>query len=92
FKCYSSSHSSCVGPNPNKPYICPLCTNPKSPIFNIKNKEIDKKAATVLLAAAKIAADSMNKAAAGAKAEAEKRVKEAAITRKRAKEAMEHLA
>lgn len=34
----------------------------------------------------------MNKAAAGAKAEAEKRVKEAAITRKRAKEAVEHLA
>lgn len=46
----------------------------------------------MLLAAAKIAAASMSKAAAGARAEAERRAKEAAFTRKRAREALEHVA
>ncbi|XP_057798295.1 uncharacterized protein LOC131014359 [Salvia miltiorrhiza] len=53
---------------------------------------MDRDAAKMLLAAAKIASTSMNKAAVAAKAEAERRVKEAAYTRKRAKEALEHVA
>lgn len=53
---------------------------------------MDRHAARMLLAAAKIASASMNKAAVAAKAEAERRVKEAAFTRKRAKEALEHVA
>ncbi|KAL7237722.1 hypothetical protein ACSBR2_003927 [Camellia fascicularis] len=104
FKCYSSSHSRCVSPNPPKPYICPLCANPNLPIFTLKKvedevgkggdgncQEIDLKAAKVLLVAARIAAASMSKAAVTARAEAERRVKEAAFTRKRAREALEHV-
>lgn len=53
---------------------------------------MDRDAAKMLLAAAKVASTSMNKAAVAAKAEAERRVKEAAFTRKRAKEALEHVA
>ncbi|KAL3814607.1 hypothetical protein ACJIZ3_015875 [Penstemon smallii] len=53
---------------------------------------MDGDAAKKLLAAAKISAVSMNKAAVAAKAEAERRAKEAAFARKRAKEALEHVA
>ncbi|KAL3515866.1 hypothetical protein ACH5RR_022768 [Cinchona calisaya] len=111
-KCYSSSHSRCVGPNSPNPYICPNCVNPNSPIFALKKAKdlgiesseavsgnnagdcrvIDKKAAKILLAAARIAAVSMSKAAVAARAEAERRAKEAAFTRKRAREALEHVA
>ncbi|GFY94333.1 hypothetical protein Acr_09g0007790 [Actinidia rufa] len=96
-KCYSHSHSHCVpSPSPT-PYVCPPCANPNSPIFDAKKtdggwREIDKKAGKVLLAAAKIAAASMSKAAVAARAEAEKRAKDAANTRKRAREALEHVA
>ncbi|GMJ12334.1 hypothetical protein HRI_004902600 [Hibiscus trionum] len=57
-----------------------------------KTRAIDKEAAKALLAAAKIAAVSMTKAAAVAKVEAERRVKEATLAKKRAKEALERLA
>ncbi|GMG99810.1 hypothetical protein Nepgr_001650 [Nepenthes gracilis] len=57
------------------------------------NRQImDQRSAKALLAAAKISASSMSKAAALAKSEAERRVKEAALARKRAKEALEHVA
>ncbi|GAB4835598.1 hypothetical protein Ancab_000506 [Ancistrocladus abbreviatus] len=62
---------------------------------NLKNdlhQSMDQKSAKVLFAAAKIAANSMSKAAASAKGEAERRVREAALARKRAKEALEHVA
>ncbi|KAG6415586.1 hypothetical protein SASPL_122999 [Salvia splendens] len=96
------------GAPPPKPYVCPLCVNPNAPIFKLKSAEeanlaidnvrvqncrvMDREAAKMLLAAAKIATTSMNKAVLNAKNEAEKRVKEAAYTRKRAKEALEHVA
>lgn len=50
------------------------------------------KAAKVLLTAAKIAAGTVNKAALAARVEAERRAKEAAFTRKRAREALEYVA
>ncbi|CAA3015594.1 uncharacterized protein LOC111384862 [Olea europaea subsp. europaea] len=53
---------------------------------------IDRTSAKILLAAAKIAAASMFKAAVAARAEAERKAKEAAFTRKRAKEALDHVA
>ncbi|XP_051147156.1 uncharacterized protein LOC127262494 [Andrographis paniculata] len=105
-KCYSLSHSRCVstatGPIPN-PYICPLCVSPNSPIFKpITAKEdpslpegfrqLDRESVTILLAAAKIAYASMSRAAVVAKEEADRRAKEAALARKRAKEALEHVA
>lgn len=52
---------------------------------------MDRDAARKLLAAAKIVSASLNRAAAAAKAEAERRATEAVLTRKRAKEALEHL-
>ena len=53
---------------------------------------VDKESAKVLVAAARIAATSMSKAAAAARIDAERRVKEAALARKKAREALEHVA
>ncbi|KAL3538348.1 hypothetical protein ACH5RR_001714 [Cinchona calisaya] len=98
------------GPNFPNPYICRNCVNPNSPIFPLRKvkdlgignsggsngelRVIDKKAAKILLVAAKIAAFSMSAAAAAVAAtvEEERRAKEAAFTRKRAREALEHVA
>lgn len=55
-------------------------------------KFINQEASKALMVAAKLSAGSMAKAAASLKAEAEKKVKEAALARKRAKEALEKLA
>ncbi|CAH9050574.1 unnamed protein product [Cuscuta epithymum] len=104
-KCYSVSHTQCVGHTPPNPYVCPLCVSPNSPIFTLRkatnvdcksgNSEtcrvIDKSAARVLLAAARIAATLMSSAAASLRMEAEKKAKEAAFSRKRAREALEHV-
>uniref|UniRef100_A0A7C9AEN7 Uncharacterized protein n=1 Tax=Opuntia streptacantha TaxID=393608 RepID=A0A7C9AEN7_OPUST len=57
----------------------------------VGQKVLDERAAKVLLAAARIAAISMNKAAAVARENAERRVRDAALARKRAKEAIEHV-
>lgn len=54
-------------------------------------RAIDVGAARLLLAAAKIAAMSMNKAEVAASMEAERRSKEAAYTKKRAREALDHV-
>ncbi|XWS53439.1 hypothetical protein CRYUN_Cryun10bG0001600 [Craigia yunnanensis] len=59
---------------------------------NKKKRVIDKEAAKALLAAAKISVASMSKAAAVARVEAERRVKEATLAKKRAKEALDRLA
>ena len=57
----------------------------------VGRKVLDERAAKVLLAAARIAAISMNKAAAVARENAERRVRDAALARKRAKEAIDHV-
>ncbi|KAK4800541.1 hypothetical protein SAY86_021028 [Trapa natans] len=57
----------------------------------ICRRVIDKDSAKVLVAAARIAAVTMNKAAHTARIEAERRVKEAALARKRAREALERV-
>ncbi|KAL1831888.1 hypothetical protein ACET3Z_001539 [Daucus carota] len=77
--------------NPSIPYVCPLCNSP--PVFRVtKNEVIDKKSAAALLAAARISYDSMCKAKAVARAEVDKRGKEAWSTKKRARDAIEHVA
>ncbi|KAK4802854.1 hypothetical protein SAY86_001057 [Trapa natans] len=58
----------------------------------ICRRVIDKDSAKVLVAAARIAAATMSKAAHTARIEAERRVKEAALARKRAREALERVA
>ncbi|OWM63245.1 uncharacterized protein LOC116192797 [Punica granatum] len=55
-------------------------------------RAIDKESAKALVAAARIAAATMSKAAHTARIEAERRVKEAALARKRAREALERVA
>lgn len=53
---------------------------------------IDKESAKALVAAAKIACATMSKGVANARVDAERRVKEAALARKRAREALERVA
>ncbi|XP_071729742.1 uncharacterized protein [Rutidosis leptorrhynchoides] len=102
YKCYSSSHPTCVTPpavtmpSSRGPSPCSACINPNSVVFNLNRidntrRAIDVGAARLLLAAAKIAAMSMNKAEVAAAMEAERRSKEAAYTRKRAREALDHV-
>ncbi|KVI01651.1 hypothetical protein Ccrd_020071 [Cynara cardunculus var. scolymus] len=107
YKCYSSSHPNCIsstaaasiqssrGPSP-----CSSCLNPNALVLNLNRVEngsrsggraIDKNAARLLLAAGKIAAMSMSKAEVATAAEAEKRSKEASYTKKRAREALDHV-
>ncbi|KAF3454739.1 hypothetical protein FNV43_RR05187 [Rhamnella rubrinervis] len=97
-KCSSFTHSHCASSSTNTSsasYICPPCATPNFCFFDldsVPNRAIDKRLAVVLLCAAKIASASMAKAVIVARAEAERRVKEAAVTRKRAREALDHLA
>nr|XP_043628981.1 uncharacterized protein LOC122600338 [Erigeron canadensis] len=100
FKCYSSSHPNCVisqplGGNARGPVPCSVCLNPGSLVLNLnvgnKGRGIDGNAARLLLAAGKIAAMSMSKAEVAAAMEAERRAKEAAFTKKRAREALDHV-
>ncbi|KAL9248444.1 hypothetical protein AKJ16_DCAP00546, partial [Drosera capensis] len=100
-KCPSESHSNCVPAHvPKSPFLCPPCSNPTFKFFDLRGGKsnggdgevgIDERAAKVLVAAARIAADSMRKAAGLARVEAERRVKEAAVARKRAREALERI-
>ncbi|XP_022155464.1 uncharacterized protein LOC111022599 [Momordica charantia] len=106
-KCSSISHSHCVlSPSSSDPhplssssssYLCPPCAKPNFSFFDldskprISDKSIDRKMAVVLLCAAKIASASMGKAVIVARADAERKVREAAIARKRAREALEHV-
>ncbi|KAK1418317.1 hypothetical protein QVD17_27460 [Tagetes erecta] len=103
YKCYSCSHSNCVPSPPagtitssRSPSPCSSCINPNLLVFNLNRLEngsrmIDGNAARLLLAAGKIASMSMNKAEVAAANEAERRAKEAAYTKKRAKEALDHV-
>ncbi|KAL8222899.1 hypothetical protein R6Q57_020298 [Mikania cordata] len=107
YKCYSSSHPNCVSPPPagtiassRSPSPCSSCLNPSLLVFNPRRVEngtrnggrvIDSDAARLLLAAGKIASMSMNKAEVAAAMEAERRSKEAAYTKKRAREALDHV-
>ncbi|KAF4389686.1 hypothetical protein F8388_009819 [Cannabis sativa] len=63
-------------------YLCPACASPNFNFFDVDsepNRAIDKTLALVLLCAAKISAASMTKAVIVARAEAERRVREAAL-------------
>ncbi|KAF9673220.1 hypothetical protein SADUNF_Sadunf10G0001700 [Salix dunnii] len=100
-KCPSIAHKLCIPSTypHHSPFICPTCSSPGFSFINpnrngdfSSGRVIDKDSARALVAAAKIAAISMTKAAALARVEAEKRVKEATFAKKRAREALERLA
>ncbi|KAJ7977809.1 DNA-binding protein [Quillaja saponaria] len=103
-RCSSLAHIHCL-PSPtlsHSSFLCPPCSKPNFSFFDMDNLDanstsnynrvIDKKRALVLLCAAKIASASMNKALNNAKIKADRSVREAALARKRAKEALEHVA
>ncbi|KAK1364148.1 hypothetical protein POM88_039710 [Heracleum sosnowskyi] len=94
-RCYSSSHVSCIGSHPNAPYLCVMCLNQNSPLLVLGDsnggKVVDKKAASIFLAACKISANSIKKAAIAAKVEMEVKAKEATDARKLAIKAVEHV-
>ncbi|KAL6139100.1 hypothetical protein ACLB2K_064377 [Fragaria x ananassa] len=92
-KCPSLSHPDCLPPSPS-PFLCPPCSSANPNTFSFfqlddRNRSLDKRLAAVLLCAATIASASMSKAVAVARSEAERRVREAANARKRAREALD---
>ncbi|XP_021897913.1 uncharacterized protein LOC110814673 [Carica papaya] len=104
--CPSITHLSCSpSSSSSSSFLCPPCSKPNFSFFPICSsvpdsaldrhsgqRVIDKNSAKALLAAAKISGISMTKAAVVARVEAERRVKEAALAKKRAREALEKLA
>eukprot|EP00262_Sarcandra_glabra_P009450 TRINITY_DN23839_c0_g1_i1.p1 TRINITY_DN23839_c0_g1~~TRINITY_DN23839_c0_g1_i1.p1 ORF type:complete len:372 (+),score=52.17 TRINITY_DN23839_c0_g1_i1:320-1435(+) len=94
-KCPSISHLACVSSELVTDYVCPSCANPAFSFFEVgtaAGKEaIDFMAAKVLLAAATIGAASMSRAVMVARIEAERKAREAAFAKKRAKEALDQL-
>ncbi|KAL2338864.1 hypothetical protein Fmac_013310 [Flemingia macrophylla] len=99
-RCPSIAHRSCAFPSSTAsatppPFFCPTCLDSNYNFINLPSRKagtVDVRSAKVLVAAARIAAISMSKAAAAARFDAERRAREAAVARKRAKEALEHLA
>ncbi|KAH9670281.1 dna-binding protein [Citrus sinensis] len=94
-QCSSFTHSHCAT-SPPSPYLCRLCS-PSSSITLMNDmsssspKRIDDKSAAIVLCAAKIASSSMAKAVTVARNEAEKKVRDAALARKKAREALERV-
>ncbi|XP_022744956.1 uncharacterized protein LOC111295642 [Durio zibethinus] len=89
--CSSFTHSHCAGDTLLSSYLCPPCKDSSFCFFPLSDNKVDKKLALALLCAAKIAASSMGKAVTVAWAEADRKVREAALARKRAREALENL-
>ncbi|KAK9192453.1 hypothetical protein WN944_003145 [Citrus x changshan-huyou] len=93
-QCSSFTHSHCTTPPPS-PYLCHLCS-PSSSSKTLMNdmsslslKRIDDKSAAMVPCATKIASSSMAKAVTVARNEAEKKVRDTALARKKAREAVE---
>ncbi|KAH9733868.1 dna-binding protein [Citrus sinensis] len=96
-QCSSFTHSHCTTPPPS-PYLCHLCS-PSSSSKTLMNdmsslslKRIDDKSAAMVPCATKIASSSMAKAVTVARNEAEKKVRDTALARKKAREAVERVA
>ncbi|KAI4369483.1 hypothetical protein MLD38_017918 [Melastoma candidum] len=105
--CPSISHLSCLNPGPNSnpnsaassdQFRCPMCADPEFRFFRAAagdgggKRVVKRDALRVVVAAARIASETVRKGAITARVEAEKRVKEAAVARKRAREALERVA
>ncbi|KAG1365025.1 hypothetical protein COCNU_12G000250 [Cocos nucifera] len=94
-RCPSIVHAACL-PEADRAssFLCPSCSNPAGFSYfhvskNGRHRSFDLTSAKVLLAAARLAAASMNRAAVALRAEAERKVREAALSRKRAREMLE---
>ncbi|XP_027367059.1 uncharacterized protein LOC113873218 [Abrus precatorius] len=93
-KCLSSTHLYCIPspPPPSSSFLCIPCSKPNFTFFPNSNSPIDKTLALVLLCAAKISCVSMAKHLSTVRARADRAVREAAMARKRAKEALDRCA
>ncbi|KAL6608158.1 hypothetical protein ACP70R_041221 [Stipagrostis hirtigluma subsp. patula] len=92
----SVAHRACV-PDPAS-FVCPLCaaaaegrpfSYTPAPAMGGARRALDERAARVLLVAARLANESVGRAAAAAREEAERRVLEAAVARKSARETLD---
>ncbi|KAI3993256.1 hypothetical protein MKX01_009999 [Papaver californicum] len=99
-KCPSVVHLDCISKDIVNRYVCPTCLNPNFDFLDSGKSlndsspsscVIDLNKAKVFLAAATISSMSMERAAFTLRVEAEKRVKEAALARKIAKQVLENL-
>ncbi|XP_008809536.2 uncharacterized protein LOC103721210 [Phoenix dactylifera] len=94
-RCPSIAHSACLAEADRaSSFLCPSCCNSAGfSYFLVSNdgqrRSIDLTSAKVLLAAARLAAASMSRAVVASRAEVERKVKEAALARKRAREMLE---
>ncbi|PIA60739.1 hypothetical protein AQUCO_00300330v1 [Aquilegia coerulea] len=103
-RCPSITHLDCVSKEAVSTYVCPPCANPNFSFFDSSKSGInssssssegnhggviDVKMAKVLVAATQLAWISMSKKATNVKVEADRKVKEAALKRKEAKEALQ---
>ncbi|MED6183442.1 hypothetical protein PIB30_037955 [Stylosanthes scabra] len=97
-RCPAIAHRSCVTSDGGKPsastFKCPACSDPKFSYFRpmLEGEELDTKSALVLVAAAQISAESLSKAAAASRLDAERRAMDAAAAKNRAREALDRLA
>ncbi|KAJ4915019.1 hypothetical protein Rs2_00569 [Raphanus sativus] len=93
--CNSNTHIHCAGDAKSPPYRCPPCRDPENfsffrPVVDENGaRSMDKSLSEAFLCAAKIAASSMNKAVTFYRSEAERKGKDAAVAKKRAREALE---
>ncbi|XP_078443337.1 uncharacterized protein LOC144712847 isoform X2 [Wolffia australiana] len=88
--CTSVCHVACLSAEEkNSGFICPCCASPNFSYFPLEPRVIDLKSAKVLLAAARLASLSMQRAVAAARAEAERKAKESVMARKKAQEILE---
>ncbi|XP_058770384.1 uncharacterized protein LOC131644019 [Vicia villosa] len=90
-KCSSLSHIHCLAsppPSPS-PYLCPPCSKSNFTFFPVPEEIVEVNLAKVFVCAAKIASASMKKQFTMSSVRCEKAVKEAAMARKRTKDAIE---
>ncbi|CAL0300152.1 unnamed protein product [Lupinus luteus] len=91
-KCSSLTHLRCLPSSspPPSSFLCPSCSSPDYKFFNPSNAHhmLDKKHALVFLCAAKIASASVAKALTIARIKADRSVRDSAVARKRAREAL----
>ncbi|GAU21564.1 hypothetical protein TSUD_35270 [Trifolium subterraneum] len=92
-KCSSLSHIQCLSSSSSPPspssYHCPPCSQPNFTFFPVPESPVDEKLAKVFLCACKIASSVMKKQFTLFNTRSERAVKEAAIARKKTKEAIE---
>lgn len=93
-RCPSVTHLHCVTNQDPLCYVCPPCSNPNFTFFNTASgaQIVDESTAKVLVAAAQIAYVTMSKAASEMRAESRRKVEEAALKRKEAKNSLKLLA